>query len=186
VIDTCGAVTSEEIVSYWASDLPAADTDRLDEHFMNCSACAEASARIAVLAEGMRTIIPPVVDHAALEALRARGYRIRENPLTPGERKPAVFEAETDLLIHKLAGLDLTEATNVGLRLTVEETGDVLLDDPSVPFDRDSGELLLACQRHFASLPPNIVVYVRVRGASGSESATHYPIPHIFEPQPGA
>ena len=182
MIDTCGAVTSEEIVAYWADDLAIEEVDRLDEHFMGCAACAEASARIAVLAEAMRTIIPPIVDHAALAALRARGYRIRENPLTPGERKPAVFEAETDLLVHKLAGLDLTEATSVALLMTVEETGDVLLDDPSVPFDRDSGELLLACQRHFASLPPNIVVHVRVRGASGSEVGSHYPIPHIFEP----
>ncbi len=184
--DTCGAVTPEEIVAYWANDLPAADVDRLDEHFMGCAACSETSARIAVLAEAMRTIIPPVVDHAALAALRARGYRVRENPLQPGERKPAVFEAETDLLIHRLAGLDLTEATKVGLLMTVEETGDVLLDDPSVPFDRDSGELLIACQRHFASLPPNIVVQIKVRDAAGAESVAHYPIPHVFEPRPGA
>jgi hypothetical protein len=186
VSDTCGAVTSEEIVAYWADDLPAADVDRLDEHFMGCAACAEASARIAVLAEAMRTIIPPVVDHAALAALRARGYRIRDNPLQPGERKPAVFEATTDLLIHKLAGLDLTEATNVALLLTVEETGDVLLDDPSVPFDRDSGEILIACQQHFARFPPNIVAQVHVHGAAGAESVARYPIPHVFERRPGA
>jgi hypothetical protein len=183
VSDTCGAVTSEEIVAYWADDLAAADVDRLDEHFMGCAACAEASARVAVLAEAMRTIIPPVVDHAALAALRARGYRIKENPLQPDERRPALFEAATDLLIHRLVALDLTEATNVAVLMTVEETGHVLLHEPSVPFDRDSGEILIACQRHFASFPPNIVVQVHVHGAAGTESVASYPIPHVFEPR---
>jgi hypothetical protein len=185
VSDTCGAVTPEEIVAYWANDLPAAELDRLDEHFMGCAACSEASARVAVLVNAMRTIIPPFIDHAALEALRARGYRIKENFLRPDDRRPAVFEAAIDLLIHKLAGLDLASATRVALVMTVEETGDVFLDEPSVPFDRASGEILIACQQHFASFPPNIVVQVHVHGAAGAESVARYPIPHVFERRAG-
>jgi hypothetical protein len=182
---TCGAVTTEELIAYWADDLAAADVDRLDEHLMACATCSAASARISALAVAMRALIPPFLDHAALESLRARGHRIRENPIRPDERRLAVFEAATDLLIHKLAGLDLRAATNVGVVLSVEETGDVFLVEPSVPFDRDSGEVLVACQPHFAAFPPNIVAQVRIRDASGVETLARYPIPHFFEARAG-
>jgi hypothetical protein len=183
MIATCGAITPEELVGYWASDLPAGDVDRLDGHLMGCATCSAASARIAAVAGAMRSIIPPFLDHATLDSLRTRGHRIRENPLRPDVRRPVVFEATTDLLIHKLAGLDLRNAASVGVVLSVEETGDVLIDEPHVPFDRDSGEVLIACQRHFAALPPNIVAKVSVRDSTGAERQERFPIPHLFEPR---
>jgi hypothetical protein len=50
-----------------------------------------------------------------------------------------------------------------------------------VPFDRDAGEVLVACQRYFAMLPPNIVIEVTVHDREGGESRSLYPIPHVFE-----
>jgi hypothetical protein len=92
-----------------------------------------------------------------------------------------VFRADTDLLVHRLGGLDLTHAANVGITLSVEETGHVMIAEPSVPFDRDSGEVLLACQAHFASFPKNIVAEVRTRDQTGAEQTARYVIPHTFE-----
>jgi hypothetical protein len=40
--------------------------------------------------------------------------------------------------------------------------------------------VLLACQRHFAAFPPNIVVEVRARDMEGSERTALYFIPHTF------
>lgn len=178
---TCCTISEEQLVTYWAGELDPTEVDRLDEHLMGCATCTEASARISAVTEALRALIPPILDHARLALLRAHGHRILENPVQPGERKTVVFSADTDLLIHRLAGLDLTTATNVGIVITVEETGVVLRTEPSVPFDRDSGELLIACQPHNAAVPPNIVIEVRARDASGSERVARYPIPHIYE-----
>ena len=180
---TCGVVSLEDLVAYWASDLAQGDVDRLDEHLMGCAVCSMASGGISAVAMGLREFIPAIVGHAKLESLRGAGHRVRENPIRPDERTVVVFAADTDLLVHKLTGLDLSEAASVGIVLSVEETGAVLFADPAVPFDRHSGEVLLVCQRHFATLPPNIVAVVLSRDAAGTERTARYAIPHVFEPR---
>ena len=181
MIATCGQLSEEELVTYWAGDLEPAEVDRLDEHLMGCATCTAASARVSAVTAALHALVPPFVDHARLALLRAKGHRIRENPIQPDERRTVVFGADTDFLIHRLVGLDLTTATTVGIVISVEETGAVLLDQPNLPFDRDSGEILIACQPHFAGFPPNIVASVRARDASGAERVARYPIPHVFE-----
>ena len=103
-----------------------------------------------------------------------------ENPMRPGERKEAVFSPSIDVLLHRLGWLDLSRATRVGVTVSVEETGDVLFQTDDAPFDREAGEVLIACQKHFSALPPNIVIGVRSRDASGNEGLAAYAIPHVF------
>lgn len=171
----------EDLVVYWAGDLELAAVDRLDEHLIGCGVCTAESARVAALSEAMRTFIPPLLDHATLASLLARGLRITENPLLRDERRTVVFPLDTDLLLHRLGGLDLSAVVRLSMRIIVEETGDLLFEDPSAPFDRDSGEVLIACQRHFAGMPPNIVAEVRMRDALGAEQVARYPIPHLYQ-----
>ena len=178
----CSApIAQETLVAYWADDLDSAELELVEEHLIGCGPCTAEATRLSAVASALRSVIPPFVDHAGLEALRARGsFHIREHPVLPDVRTQVVFTAQTDLLIHKLSGLDLTRATRVAVTISVEETGQVLLDEPSIPFDRDSGEVLIVCQRHFAMFPPNIVAEVRARD-EGGERVTRYPIPHVFE-----
>ena len=173
----------EELVAYWAGDLEPAELDRIDEHLMGCGVCSAESAGVSAITETVRRkLIRPIVDHAQLAALRARGLRVTENHILPGERTPVVFALQaTDVLLHRLGGLDLTGAKRVSVQISVEETGHVALVEPDVPFDRDSGEVLIACQHHFAAFPPNIVAEVRVHDASGAERISRYPIPHLFQ-----
>ncbi len=165
--------------------MDAARLDAIDEHLMGCAECSARSSRLSAVTEALRLMIPPVIDHVHLETLRARGYCIVDNPIAPDERRNVTFAAQTDLLIHRLQGLDLSATERVGVTITVEETGAVLLAVPSVPFDRDSGEVLVACQRHFAAFPPNIVAEVRAHGAAGAVVVARYPIPHVFEARAG-
>ncbi len=116
---------------------------------------AHASARVATVIEALRALTPPVIDHATLAALQARGRRIRDNVVQPDERTPVVFTPDLEFLIHRLR-FDLSDAISVGVTVTVEETGTVLLDEPSAPFDRDSEEVLIACQRDFQRFPPHV------------------------------
>jgi hypothetical protein len=173
-------VSSEELARYWSSDLLPGDVDRIDEHLMGCDACSAASGRMAAVAQAVRAFIPPIVTRAMLVKLAREGMRIEENTFAPGVRQPVVFRAGTDLLIHRLSGLDLRNAKRVRVAVGVESTGDVLMEVPDAPFDVAEG-VLVACQRHFALMPPDVTIEVRAVEASGAELKGIYRIPHVFE-----
>jgi hypothetical protein len=174
----------DTLVDYWAGDLPRADSDRVDDHLFGCPTCADAALRVGAMAETLRDLLPPAVSRARLNALRAAGVRLQENVFWPGERRPVVFEDDAELLIHRLAGLDLAGADHVSLRVVVESTGDCLVALDAVPFERDEGAVLIACQRHFASLPPDTRFELAVHAPSPAASQTDvaYTILHQFPP----
>ena len=111
----------EDLVAYWAGDLELAAVDRLDEHLMGCGVCTAESARVAALSEAMRTFISPLLDHATLASLRARGLRITENPLLREERRTVVFPLDTDLLLHRLGELGLSAVVRLSMTITVSD-----------------------------------------------------------------
>jgi Putative zinc-finger len=171
------AISWDELCAYWADDLASSDLERVEEHLMSCAACSDESARVESIARAVRELLPPIISHEKLVELHAGALRVRENPIAPGERKVAVFSPDLDLLVHRLGGLELRKARRVRVTISVEETGDVLVEVPEAPFDPESGEILVACQRHFAALPPNIVVEVRADDAAG----VRFAIPHQFQ-----
>jgi hypothetical protein len=173
-------IAFETLVAYWCGDLASNESHAVEEHVMGCTACTGASARVAAIAAAIRAQIPPVVSPEAVAKLRERGVRIVDNPVRPGERKEVVFSAGIDVLLHRLGGLDLSRAARVGMTVSVEETGDVIFQSDDVPFDREAGEVLVACQKHFSAFPPNIVFSVRTRDDTGHESIAAYAIPHVF------
>ena len=169
-----------ELVAYWAGDLAPDEIDRLDEHLLSCAACSAESARIAAVAQALRAFIPPVISREMLSTLRARGTRLVEHTFLPGQRQSVVFRSELELLVHRLVGLDLSQAARVGISIRAESTGQVMLEDPDIPFDAQDG-VLIACQRHFAALPPDVLFEVKAVSASGAEQSAIYLVPHAFE-----
>ncbi len=179
--DCAAPIAWELLVEYWSGELDTAAVDRIDEHVMGCDVCAGASARVAALREAVRQIIPTLLSRGQVEALRARGLRIVENPVLPETRELAVFGAETDLMIHRLGGLDFSRVETAQVTVSVEQTGEVLMVEPNAPFERETGEVLICCQRHFSILPSNVVFDVRLVEAGGAERKARYVIPHLFE-----
>jgi anti-sigma factor RsiW len=173
-------ISWEDLVAYWAGDLAPADVDRIDEHLMGCGPCSAESMRVSTLARALHALIPVVVTRAMLETLRAQGLRVEENTFAPGQRQPAVFASEIDLLIHRLAGLDLSATRRVRVTVRVESTGEVLAEVPDAPFDVHEG-VLIACQRHYRTKPPDTVFEVRAIEPSGAEQTAVYTIPHVFQ-----
>jgi anti-sigma factor RsiW len=171
----------ETLVAYWAGDLPQPETDAVDAHVIACATCATAAERIAVITEGIRASISPFITARELDALRARGLRVEENPVRPGERAPVLFRRDIDLLVHRLGELDLSRAERVQVRVLSEETGDVMMESPAVPFLAVSGEVLIACQRHFSEMPPDVVFEVSVIEAGVAKASAIYIVPHVFE-----
>jgi hypothetical protein len=171
-------ISWDELVAYWSRDLPPAAVDRIDEHLMGCESCSAESSRVFALVDAVREMIPLIVTRSDLERLGARGSRIEENLFVPGH-KPVVFPRDVDLLIHRLSGFDLSKATRVHVTVRSESTGEVLSEVPDAPFDVNEG-VLIACRRHFESLPRDTVFEVRAIDASGAEQSALYSIPHEF------
>src|SRR5262249_47836990 len=151
---------SEDLVSYLTDDLDSDDLERIESHLMGCAACTAETTRLSQLIETLRSALPPVVTRAMVDAARARGKRIVEKTFCPGTRQSAVFSPDVDMLIDRLAGLDLSNATRVHVTVRCESTGVVLVEEPNAPFDPNEG-VLIACQRHYASMPPDTVFEVR-------------------------
>ena len=179
---TCPAPLSwETLVDYWAGDLDEAAEADVEDHLFECAACTAAAARVAGVTEALRNALPPVVSRARVDQLRAGGVRIRENTFVPGQRDEVVFTRDADLLIHRLAGLDLARADRVDFRITSESTGELLAAVDAVPFDAAEGAVLVACQRHYAGLPADTVMSVEVHAPSLPPATATYTILHRFE-----
>ena len=179
---TCSTpIAWDTLVDYWARDLDRAAMAAVEEHLFGCADCTAAAARIATVTEAVRGRLPPIVSRARVEQLRARGARIRESELRPGERREIRFTNDTDLLIHRLGGLDLTRAERVDFRITIESTGTLLTAVDAVPFDPAEGAVLVACQRHYAVLPPDTVMAVSVHVPGAPPRTATYTILHRFE-----
>ena len=170
----------DTLVDYWAGDLDDAATTAVEDHVFGCADCTTASAGVAAVTETARAALPPIVSRRRLEQLRARGMRIRENEFLPGQRGEVRFGPDTDLLIHRLAGLDLTGAERVAFRITAESTGELMTAVDAVPFDAAAGAVLVACQRHYAALPPDTVMEVTIHVPDAPPRTATYTILHQF------
>jgi anti-sigma factor RsiW len=168
-------------VAYWAGDLAADEEQALEEHLVECPFCTAESARVAAVTETLRAVIPPVVTRAQVEGLRAKGMRVRESAFVPGERREEAFPRDVDLMIFHLTRVDLERAARVQLTVSVESSGELLSVIEETPFDEGTDELLVCCQRHFASLPTDIVFEVLVREIDGRQHASKYTILHRME-----
>jgi hypothetical protein len=166
------------LVDYWAGDLGADDEAAHEEHLFGCEACSRLSARVAAVTETLRALIPPLLSPEALARLTARGLKIIENSMQPGERRDVVFPKEADILLHRLGGLDLEGATRVSFEMRSESSGTIIAAVDDVPLDRARGELLVACQQHFSAYPADTVAEVRVHAADGGERVSTYTILH--------
>lgn len=173
------AIPWADLVRYWAADLPTQEAERLEEHLMGCATCTAESARVAAVVTALGAVVPPVVSRAALDRLRARGLRVHENVFTPG-RQAVTFPRDVDLLIHRLTGLDLSAAVRVRVAVRRESTRELFAEEPNAPFDVREG-VMIACQKHFAELPPDILVEVSAIDAAGVERTAAYSLPHRFE-----
>ena len=172
-------IGTERLVAYWANELAVTEVDAIDEHVFGCDACAFEAGRVSRVVQAFRGAIPPVVTRADIEALRARGHVIRENDFAPGMRTPVVFEEGVDYLIHRLGGLELEGAERVDVTVR-NESGETLFFDSYAPFDRERGQVLIACQRHFqAYSDPNIVFDVHDHNGDATTVAT-FAIPHLI------
>lgn len=177
---TCASpIGYERLVDYWSRDLSADECDAIETHLFACARCTQMAERVSVLVQAFRTQIPSVISASEVAALRAKGLAIVDNMFVPGERAPVTFGPGIDLLVHHLVGLDLADAERVEVTVRSESHGNIF-EEPFAPFDRERGEVMIACQRHFEALPPDIVFDVRVHRAGVEPAVSTYLVPHHY------
>jgi hypothetical protein len=173
-------VTAESWIDFFAGELDEEAGERLEQLLFVCSDCAAEAERWGAVVGCASVAIPPVITAEALRALESRGELMSENPMQPGEHHQAAFPEGGRLLIHRLGGLDLTRVDRVNLALSTSE-GAPLTRFNDVPFERKTGEVIVACQRHFGkSFPPHIVFEVERCVVGEGEVIATYSVDHDY------
>jgi hypothetical protein len=138
-------VPFETLVALWAGDLPDSEASAIEEHLFSCESCANAAQRLARVMEALGESVPPVISAAHRDRLAAAGLKLLHTTCEANGEATARF-SDNDLMIHVLRG-ELTDAERVDVELIAG--GDVIIVVENVPFARESGEVLIACQRHY-------------------------------------
>lgn len=177
-MSTCAKpIAFDTFVAYWCDDLDASESDALEAHVFSCASCTALSERVAAVTERMRSVEPAMISSARLAELRTAGRRIEDNFVSPGERKRVVF-SEQEMIIHRLGGLDCTGVDRVGVVVRSHGSGEVVAENPAAPFDATTGEVLIACQRHFSMFPPDIEFEITTFAAGAPKKVTRYVVDH--------
>jgi len=169
-------VPFETLVALSTGDLAPEEAASVEEHIFSCDDCAVASDRLARLVGGIRELIPPVLSHALRDRLVAKGTRVLHTPVEASIPARARFAPEVDLLVHVLRA-DLSRADRVDLELVTPE-GAVRLRFEHVPFDAKTGEVLIACQRHFEAMGDDPIFRVHALESGEERSVGDYFVHH--------
>jgi len=108
------------------------------------------------------------------------------NDFPPDVAVEAWLTPDADLLVHRLLG-DLSTVNQVAVDIR-DRDGVTFLSFPDVPFDPDSGAVLIACGRHFIERFEEQDVNLRVRRShrDGTESSVDYLVSHRLGERPAA
>ncbi len=169
-----------DLADYWTEDLDPDGERRVEDHLFDCAACAGRAGRVAGLVRTLRALVPAVVSSRRLSELQHAGVRVRETEVQPGTQVTVAFAPGVDLLVHRLKG-DLRHAFWVDCDV-LDGSGTRLMGLEHVPFERATGEVLIACQRHYlAEYPPDVCFRVSIVDADGTLSTREYRVFHEAE-----
>ena len=163
---TCGKpIPVGGLLDYLKGELPESDDQELESHLFRCAICSSEAERLAGLLTSIADAAPTILSPSRFAGLEREGRIERINDMTPGQTAEVLFPESGRLLVHRLGGIDLGSARRVDIDVfeSADSGREALLHFEDVPFDAERGEVLVACQRHFADLfPPDIVLSVEV------------------------
>ena len=156
----------QTLVDLWTGSLAPDQASAIEEHVFACDDCARASDRLAKLVHTLRDLVPPVISHRVRDRLLDKGLRLRLTPVEADVAARARFTPDVDLLIHVFRA-DLSKAERIDMEvLTPDGTRHFFFEQ--VPFDASTGEVLVACQRHYQHMLPADPIF-RLHAFEGGE-----------------
>lgn len=170
-----------ETSAAWAlGELTELENERFEAHFFGCQRCFEQTERMARLMEALRSALPPILTPGRHQRLQARGA-LSAVHVAPGERATIRLGSDAPIGIWVLhAGLGDVERVDFEA-LTAD--GSLAFAVPDAPFDREKGEVLLACQVHYRALPmgPHLIGKLSARQGAETRLLGEYFLDHEFD-----
>jgi hypothetical protein len=179
-------VPFDALVAYHLRELPAAESERIEEHYFSCSHCSERLEVVSLLGQGVRALVQG--GHlmvggtmAMVEQARARHVVVREYRTDPGEHVHCTAGPEDELLVTRYGGLRGVTSVDVHFRGAIVGTDQVVqMELADVPVDQRTGDLVLLAPAVLnRSFPPlEIEVRLTARTATGAHEAGPYHYHH--------
>jgi len=167
-----------ELLDYLNGEIPESDEQELESHLFRCAICSSEAERLAGLVTSIALVVPPILSHSRFAALEREGRVEAINAMRPGQTAEAFYPESGRLLVHRLGGIELARGRRIDLDVCAPG-GEAFLHVEDVPFDAERGEILVACQRHFAELYPRDVVFsVEAVSANQREEVARYTVHH--------
>ena len=166
----------EELLDYLNGELSEPDEQVLESHLFRCTRCAAEAERLGGLAAAIGTSIPPILSSSRFTGLERDGRIEKVNVMAPGQTAVVRYPEAGRLLVHRfsLSGVDLSRAKRIDIDLTLPG-GEAVARFENVPFDAENGEVLVACQSHFAeSFPRDLVFSVEVEKSEVARYTVHH------------
>ncbi|MGE0456038.1 MAG: hypothetical protein AB7O37_21890 [Vicinamibacteria bacterium] len=149
----------ERLLEYLCGELSPEQEGPLEDHVFGCAACAAEAEKIAGLVAIVHRLIPAVLTRSRFEGLASAGLVSASKAMTPGKVAEVVYPPSGQVLVLRLGGADLGRAARLDVELRTAQGASIGRME-GVPFDASAGEVLVACQRHFAESYPSDVVFV--------------------------
>lgn len=170
--------SAEELADFAASLLEERESEDLEAHLFSCRDCALEAEKVFALGFAVRRAVPPVLSVDRYQELSHEGRIATVNSISPGEVSEVRFPEGQSLLVHRLGGSDLSRARRADVSLFDRE-GALLARYDDVPFDAEQGEVLIACQKHFADFFPHDIDFrVDVTLDDQRKKETRYTVLH--------
>jgi hypothetical protein len=164
----------ETLVGYWLGELAEAREVSLEEHLFGCAHCTRQLERIVAMADGVRTAVRTgtasmVVSAPFVVAMQQAGLRLREYRLGPGDSVNCTIRVDDDAVVSRMRA-PLAGVRRLDLVSTLGR-GEPEVRMADVPFDADSGEVLLIPSAAWLKTMPAFTM--RMRLVAVAETGEH-------------
>jgi len=173
---------SLETCAAWALDeLNEADQQAFEAHFFGCTRCFTHAERLARLVAGLRSALPSFLTTERRRRLTATRGSFPVVHVAPGERATIRLSDGVPVglwVMHAALG----DAQRVDFEARSAD-GSLLFSVADVPFDAERGEVVLACQVHYRTLPMGPDLYGKLSARQGAETRVlgEYVLNHVFD-----
>jgi hypothetical protein len=160
----------EILIAYWLGELPAEREAAVEEHFFGCAHCSGRLEELAALADGIRAAVHDgkvhvVVSAPFVDAMKQAGLRLREYRLHPGGSVNCTIRADDDAVVSRMRA-PLGDVKRLDVVTSVDESAsERRLTD--VPFDADSGEVLILPSAAWLKAMPAFTMRMRLVAVDG-------------------
>jgi len=173
--------TLETCAAWSLDELSEADAEAFEAHFFGCSHCFAQAQRLQRLVADFRSVVPAFLTKERHQRLAATRRSLPAVHVAPGEQRTIRLGASAPVAIWVMhASLSDVERVDFEAHST---DGTLLFAVPDVPFDRERGEVLLACQIHYRALPmgPDFVGKLSARQGAQTRVLGEYVLNHVFD-----